>query len=89
MTRMEAIRLAIEELEKQRRICSKNRQGLIPLDGMEEQFTRLDSAIHELKEICQALQAECVKRSIAVWQEKIMEEPEAIQTAMRDLMPAG
>ena len=89
MTRMEAIRLAIEELEKQRRICSKHRQGMMPLDGMEEQFMRLDSAIHELKEVCQALQAECVKRSIAVWQEKIMEEPDAIQTAMRELMPAG
>ena len=88
MTRIEAVRFAIQELEKKRRVLSKNRQGLIPLEGLEEQYDRINDAILCMKEICQALQAEIVKRSIAAWQEKIMVEPDAIQLAMKDLGPA-
>lgn len=68
MTRIEALRFAIQELEKKRRVVSKNRMGMIPLDGLEEQFDRINDAILSLKEVCQAMQAEGVRKSIAEWQ---------------------
>jgi len=86
VTRIDAVRYAITELEKKRRVLSSDQVGLRPLKGAEEDHRKVCEAILSLKEICQALQAECVKRSIAVWQEEIMEEPDAIQTQMKDLM---
>jgi hypothetical protein len=86
---MEAVRITIEEMEKKRRVCSVRREGLIPLEGAEEEFCKWDSVIHELKGLCQALQAEGVRRSIAAWQEEIMMEPDAVQIAMKDLQPMG
>ena len=68
MTRIEAVRFAITELEKKRRLCSKDQVGLQPLKGMEEDHAKICDAILSLKEICQALQAEGVKKSIAEWQ---------------------
>lgn len=82
MTRIEAVRFAIQEIEKERRSVTKNQAGLIPLEGMEEQFERLNDAILSLKEIAQALQSEIVKRSIAVWHEEIHEEPATQQMRM-------
>ena len=87
MTRIEAMRFAIQELEKKRRVLTKNRQGLIPLEGLEEQFERINDAILSLKEICQALQAEIVQRSIAVWREEELAEPEGVQMEMPGLPP--
>ena len=89
MTRIEAVRVAIEEMKKQRIKCSKDKIGIMPLEGQEERYYQLDDALRELEEICQALQEEGVKRSIAAWQEKIIEDPESIRTAMEDLRPAG
>ena len=89
MTRIEAMRIAIEALEKDRRVCSKNRMGLIPLEGAEEQYERINDAILSLKEICQALQSELVRRSIAVWREEEKAEPEGVQMIMKDIKPAG
>lgn len=86
MTRIEAVRFAIQELEKKRRVVTKGRMGLIPLDGMEEQFNRINDAILSLKEICQAIQAEGVKRSIAVWQDEIKEEPQVHQGDLFDMI---
>jgi len=85
MTRLEAMRIAIAEMEKQRRLCSDDLHGLIPLEGFEADYYHWDSVIKELKEVCQALQAEDVKRSIAAWQMDIMsgKEPDT-----NDLLPA-
>ena len=80
MTRIEALRFAIQELEKKRRVVSKNRMGMIPLDGLEEQFDRINDAILSLKEVCQAMQAEGVRKSIAEWQLDAMENgPSALE----------
>lgn len=89
MTRIEAVRIAIEELERQRRIFSKDRIGLQPQPGGEEIFYKMDAAIREMKELCQALQTEGVRKSIAAWQQDIMKHPDAVQLAMKDLEPAG
>ena len=80
MTRIEALRFAIQELEKKRRVVSKNRMGMIPLDGLEEQFDRINDAILSLKEVCQAMQAEGVRKSIAEWQMDVKENgPSALE----------
>lgn len=68
MTRIEAVRFAITELEKKRRLCSKDQVGLQPLKGMEEEHAKYCDAILSLKEVCQAMQAEGVRKSIAEWQ---------------------
>lgn len=86
MTKLEAIREAIAEQEKRRRVFSKDGNGLIPQDGWEEDFQRADEIIKGLDEICQALQAECVRKSIAEWQKDLIENPEAaMMSAMNDL----
>ena len=80
MTRIEALRFARQELEKKRRVVSKNRMGMIPLDGLEEQFDRINDAILSLKEVCQAMQAEGVRKSIAEWQMDVKENgPSALE----------
>ena len=83
MTRIEAVRFAIELMEKERRIFSENCMGLKAAKGAEAEFGKLDDAIQEMKKICQVLQVESVKRSIAAWQHDLMEEPEQLRMPIR------
>ena len=86
MTKLEAVRSAIADMERKRRVYSKDRQGLIPVKGMEEEYQRVDETIRALKDVCQALQAEGVKASIAAWQQDLIEKPEeTIRNAMGEL----
>lgn len=85
MTRLMALRIAISELEKKRRAASAKGDGLYAAEEMEEEFNRADEAVLALKEICQALQSESVKKSIAAWQKELIEDPESIRLAMADL----
>ena len=89
MTRIEAVRFAIEILEKERRIFSENCMGLKAAKGGEEEFGKLDDAIQEMKKVCQVLQVESVKRSIAAWQHDLMEEPDLVKMAMKELEPGA
>ena len=84
MTRVQAMQMAIREMEKKRRNCSRNRNGLIPLDGMEEEFAKANEAILTLREIYQGMLQEGKQKSLAAWQENIIENPEAVRLAMSD-----
>lgn len=85
MTRIEAVREAIREMEKKRRAVSVNHAGMKAEEGMEEEYERANEAVLALKEICQALQVEGVKKSIAQWQRDLIEDPESVRLAMSDL----
>ena len=85
MTRVEAVRNAIVEMEKLRRKVSKNRMGLEAAEGMDAEFDKVNETVLTLKEICQVLQVEGVKKSIAQWQTDLIEDPESIRMAMSDL----
>lgn len=89
MTRIEAMREAIRVMEKERRIYSIRCEGLKPAPGGEEQFHKYDDIIKRLKEVCQVLQVESVKRSIAAWQHDLMEEPDLVKMAMKELEPGA
>lgn len=81
MNRIEAIRMAIKEMEKKRRLYSADQVGLRPLKGAEKDHAEVCECIAELKEICRAMQDEGVKRSIAAWQTDVMENgPSAMET---------
>ena len=73
MTRIEAVRIAIRELEKKRRLYSRDQVGLTPLKGAEKEHAEICECIAGMKEICQAMQDEGVKKSIAAWQMDVME----------------
>ena len=85
MTRLMALRIAISEMEKKRRAASRDGRGMFPAEDMEDEFRRADETVLALKEICQALQAESVKKSIAKWQMDLIEDPESVKLAMSDL----
>ena len=85
MTRLMALRIAIGEMEKKRRAASRDGRGLFPAEDMEDEFRRADETVLALKEICQAMQCEGVKKSIAAWQKDLMEDPESIRLSMSDL----
>ena len=79
MTRSEALRFTIRIMEQEQRKVSEGWRRLTPMEGKEEKFHELEDAIHELKEIGQALQADGVRKSLAEWQERVMENgPEAL-----------
>ena len=85
MTRIEAVREAIRVMEKKRREASADRTSMKAAEGMEEEYERANETVLALKEICQALQAESVKKSIAKWQMDLIEDPESVKLAMSDL----
>ena len=85
MTRLQALRTAITEMEKKRRGYSARGDGMTPMPGMEDEFRKADETVLALKEICQVMQVEGVKKSIAAWQKDLMEDPESIRLAMSDL----
>ena len=89
MTKIEAVRFAIAELEKKRRLYSSDQVGLRPLKGMEEQHEKVCGALARLKELCQALQEEGVRRSIAAWQQDIMTDADAVKRQMEDMIRQG
>lgn len=84
MTRITAMQMAINEMERRRRTCSKNRNGLLPLDGMEEEFENVNEAILTLREMYLSLLQEAKAQRLAAWQEEIIENPEAVKLAMSD-----
>ena len=55
-----------------------NGERFTPLPGSEDQFERLEQCIIQLKAICQAMQSEGVRKSLAEWDDKILthQEPE-------------
>ena len=86
MEKIEAMRFAIKEMENKQAAVSIGRKRMDPTPGCEELFWKLDEAIIQLKAICQAIQAESVRKSIAEWQMEIMEKPDAVETAMMELV---
>ena len=81
MTRLQALRTAITEMEKKRRGYSARGDGMTPMPGMEDEFRKADETVLAL----QVMQVEGVKKSIAAWQKDLMEDPESIRLAMSDL----
>jgi len=78
MTSIDALRFAIQELEIKQRRISVGGKRFTPLPGSEDQFERLEQCIIQLKAICQAMQSEGVRKSLAEWDDKILthQEPE-------------
>ena len=89
MTRIEALREAIRDEENRRRLYSADQVGLRPLKGAEKEHERACEIISGLKEICQAMQSEIVRRSIAVWQEDLMTDADAVKRQMEDMIRQG
>ena len=78
MERIEALRYAIRVLEKRQAMMSEDGRRMKPLEQREKEFFELEDAIIQLKALCQALQSELVRKSIAEWDMAIAEsvEPE-------------
>jgi len=78
MEKIEAMRFAIKELENKQAAVSIGRKRMEPTPGCEAIFWKLEDALIQLKAICQALQSELVRKSIAEWDQTIEEsvEPE-------------
>ena len=78
MTSIEALRYAIQELEIKQRRISVGGKRFTPLPGSEDQFERLEQCIVQLKAVCQAMQSEGVRKSIAEWDERILHNREEV-----------
>lgn len=78
MEKIEALRYAIRVLEKRQAMMSEDGRRMKPLEQREKEFFELEDAIIQLKALCQALQSELVRKSIAEWDMAIAEsvEPE-------------
>lgn len=74
MTKLSAVRLAIEKFEQERRMVSHN--GLSALKGNEKRFDELNEALDCLREVAQGLQAEPVRQALADWQRDLMDGKE-------------
>jgi len=78
MEKIAALRYAIRVLEKKQAMMSVDGKRLQPLDQYGKEFYELEDAIIQLKALCQAMQSELVRKSIAEWDMAIAEsvEPE-------------
>jgi len=78
MQKIEALRYAIRVLEKKQAMMSVDGKRMKPLEGREQDFFEMEDAIIQLKALCQAMQSELVRKSIAEWDMAIAEsvEPE-------------
>ncbi len=78
-------------LEAKRRCASRNLTGLVPMEGREEEFRKIELELHNCRELMRAAEAgkiaadpenqEKVARMPAGWQREIMESAEG-QTRM-------
>ena len=74
MTKLSALRMAIEALEREKKMISHSM--LVPIKGMEKEYNDIDSALRQLRDIAQGLQTEPVRRALADWQKELMADPE-------------
>ena len=74
MTKLSAVRIAIEQLERERKLVSHSLCS--PLKGMEKRYKELEEALAQLRDIAQGLQSEPVRSALAEWQKRLMEDEE-------------
>ena len=78
MTKLSAVRMAIEALEREKKLCSHSM--LVPIKGMEKQYDEIEDALRQLRDMAQGLQTEPVRQALANWQKELMEHPEPKMT---------
>ena len=78
MEKIEALRYAIRMMERKQMLISVDGRRMTPLEKREEEFYELEDAIIQLKALCQAIQSDMVRKSIAEWDMIVAEsvEPE-------------
>lgn len=77
ITRRNTLLKCLEYLERMKRMDSKDRKGLEPLDEeTAESFYELEEECKIIRELIQANESEPVRRAIANWQNEIMDNPE-------------
>ena len=72
ITRRETL---LDCLDYQRRflmMASKDREGLVPIEGLEDEFDERETKCRILREMIQALESEPVRAALAEWQIRLM-----------------
>lgn len=77
MNRLRAARIAIRRLEAERD-KARDPAWYMPDDVRERELAEIEEALAGLREIAQALQTEPVRRSMAAWQQDIMDGKEPV-----------
>lgn len=73
ITRRSVLLAALEREEAEMAACSKGGRKLEPMRGLETIFDEQQQKCHILREMIQAMESEPVRRSIANWQQEIMD----------------
>lgn len=73
ITRRSVLLECLQEMEAKLSRASKNGRALEPLRGYEEEFDVLQRKCEVIRELIHAYESEPVRRSIANWQQEIMD----------------
>lgn len=59
--------------ERWKNMASKDREGRVPVEGLEDEFYEREAKCRILREMIQALESEPVRAAMAEWQIRLME----------------
>ena len=81
----------LECLEYERDIWKRvsKKYGLVPAEGLDEEWEAQRRKCEILQDLIQALESEPVRRSIAGWQRELMQEPEKARAEAMRFAEAG
>lgn len=64
----------LEERKEIRRLCSKDYLGMVPKEGMEDEFDDAEEKCRVLRELLQAIKSEPVLIAIANWEQESLKK---------------